>query len=618
MRPTMTTTSALRVSAEALRTFEPLRLGSHAPEFFALLERLVGKRQSEIVLLLEDEAEKLRPDDRRDIEATSYWVTILVLRDYILAGNYPLQSHGRLFLANVLDSTRVSEANYHALLRRQYEAARNRALRDRGKLTWLKTSLEDLRKSGYSAHEVVAHLQHGPPDLDLLDAKATTRAEGDPRSLWRLVRATWSMTPEASAPGRELAFVAVDRRSPATPLGIIQIRNVVPEINQRDLWLGIAVGEARHGFLGLLGCGTESVRRLVATREVLSALLASVQSEGIPVRFTEENVNALGNVVVVHRRLFNETREPGRDTALKNEHLRTVKRAQTAQDLLRGITALNRAIADLDSLNDSMVRKDLDAGLTKLWHYHMGFVALELSICGASPPFGPLRVGKLMAALAGSQPVLDAWGADRPLGQIAQEVYDPEVRARVPNLGPLIVFTSGLYPGHSAQYERVDVGTTRWRKIGETTGYGSFHISVETTEAMRRLNELVDGYTHITRSFGEGSGARFRTVGRALSYLGLPDLRRHETKRPLYALPLVPNAREALFGWEEQRREAAPSLSRTAESWWHRWVSPRAVELVVRAKNSPDLTEVLGEVVSPQREHRYGIGGSLRADEGQV
>lgn len=603
----MTTTSALRVSAEALRTFEPLRLGSHAPEFFALLERLVGKRQSEIVLLLEAEAERLKPDDRRDIEATSYWVSILVLRDYILAGNYPLQSNGRLFLANLLESPQVSGAEYHALLRRQYEAARDRALRDRGRLDWLKTSAEDLRRNGYSAHEVVSHLQYGPPDLDLLDAKGTTRAGGDPRTLWRCVRATWSMTPEASAPGRELAFVAVDRRSPATPLGIIQIRNVVPEINQRDLWLGIAVGEAQNGFLGLLGRGSEAVRRLKATREVLSALLASVRVEGISVRLAEENVGSLGNLVVAHRRLFNETRQSGRDSALKNEHLRTVKRAQTAQDLLRGLSAIDRVIADPSSLTDSMIRRDLDAGVTKLWHYHMGFVALELSICGASPPFGPLRVGKLMAALAGSQPVLDAWGADRPLGQIAQEVYGSEVRKRVPNLGPLIVFTSGLYPGHSAQYERVAVGSTRWRKIGDTTGYGSFHISVETTEAMRRLNELVDGYTHITRSFGEGSGARFRTVGRALSYLGLPDLRRHETKRPLYALPLVKNARESLFGWEEQQREAAPSPGHIGDAWWRRWVSSRASELVARSRHSPDLREVLAAIVSSQPEHRYRV-----------
>jgi hypothetical protein len=244
---------------------------------------------------------------------------------------------------------------------------------------------------------------------------------------------------------------------------------------------------------------------------------------------------------------------------------------------------------------------DLDAGLSKLWHYHMGFVALEMSICGAAPPFGPLRLGKLAAALAGSQEVVDAWGTDRPLGAIAQEVYSPEVRSAVPNPGPLVIFTSGLFPGHSAQYNRVSSGDSHWVKIGDTSGFGSFHISPETAEAMRGLNKCVDRYEHITRTFGEGSGAKFRSVGRALSLLDLPDFRKHETRRPLYALPLVHNPQAVLLGWEQPQSHSRPTVREIGEQWWQRWVSQGAETLAGRARQEADLTAVIYELAAGVR-----------------
>src|SRR5262249_14766102 len=150
------------------------------------------------------------------------------------------------------------------------------------------------------------------------------------------------------------------------------------------------------------------------------------------------------------------------------------------------------------------------------------------------------------------------WGTDRPLGEIASKVYCSDVRDAVPNPGPLVIFTSGLFPGHSAQYNRAASGDNRWRKIGETTGFGSFHVALDTVRALTAYNEAVDGYAHITRAFGEGSGPRFRAVGRALARLGLPDLRRHEVRRPLYALPVVEDPSGVLLGWSDpQPRDRA-------------------------------------------------------------
>jgi len=591
----MTAATALKVTADALRLFEPTRLGARTSEFQALVQQFAGRRQSEIISELEKQIAGLDPDTQ-DPTTLAYRSTLVILRDYVLAGNYPVVSNGRLFLANFLETEKLTEASQRTVLRRRYEAARDRSLRDRGQIEWLSEHVRQLVCKGYSPHAVLALLQQGPPDIDLLNAKEN-KVGLDTRGLWRCVRATWSMTPEMSAPGREVAFVAIDRRFPTTPLGILQLRNVVPAIRKRDLWLGIAVeSSGSAGFLRLVADSGEVTRKLQATADVIKGLLSSLNCKGIPFELSETTIPKLNDLVLTHRRLFDETRQTGQQ-GLKNEHLLIVKRAQTAQALLRGLRALSRLSRTGNTSTEKDVLKDLDAGLTKLWHYHMGFVALELSICGAAPPFGPIRIGKLMAALAGSAPVLDAWGADRPLGQISQEVYQPQVRERVPNLGPLVIFTSGLYPGHSAQYQRVRVGDSGWRKIGETTGYGNFNISVEAAEAMRRLNMMVDGYAHITRAFGEGSGARFRSAGRALGYLGLPDLRRHETQRPLYALSLVRNPREALLGWEDPVSTNLPSIEELSANWWQRWIAPRAAELAARSRSAEDLEAVLGAIV---------------------
>ena len=89
----------------------------------------------------------------------------------------------------------------------------------------------------------------------------------------------------------------------------------------------------------------------------------------------------------------------------------------------------------------------------------------------------PVYFGRWHALRANDCPIVQrpdeavaAWGFDRPLGEIASTVYHDSVRDRVPNPGPLVIFTSGLYPGHSAQYNRVTSGSRRWRKIGDTAG----------------------------------------------------------------------------------------------------------------------------------------------------
>lgn len=203
--------------------------------------------------------------------------------------------------------------------------------------------------------------------------------------------------------------------------------------------------------------------------------------------------------------------------------------------------------------------------------------------------------------------MIAAWGSERPLGQIASETYLSSVREAVPNPGPLVVFTSGVYSGHSAQYNRLRVGDAKWTKIGETVGYGSFHVSVTTSKLASSYNAAVDGYRHITRSFGEGSSARFREVGRAISRLELPDLLKHEISRPLYALPLVDDPQGRMLGWSEAAPATGIPTDELASQWWRRWVAPQASQLADAARQSPDLVDVLAGILGAAK----GFDGSV-------
>ena len=536
-------------------------------------------------------------------QALAFRVAILVLRDYMSSGYYPVVSGGRCLLAPVFESTALTPEKRRVALQRMYEVARNRALIDRGQYGWIEKTAAAVRGAGYSADGLIASLAEGPPRICVDQVTASTRI-GDERGLWRAVRATWSMGPEMSAPGREVAVLVTDERWPGVPLGIAQFRNVVPEIQARDLWLGVSSGgtdEAR-GFLALVeSARAESTDRLAAARRQMVELLRHVKTEGLEgVDLEDADLDRVAEIIRGSQQRYKAERRE--DVPDAHRHLAFVKRAETVSDLTRGIRAITAALARdepvLTLRHETRLRRDLDAGLKKIWHYHMGFVAIEMSICGAAPPFGPLRVGKLMAALAGSHEVARAWGSDRPLGAIASSVFHPEVREALPNPGPLVMFTSGLYPGHSAQYNRVRSGSTAWTKVGETTGYGSFHIGVDTSRVIEEFNAAVDGYAHITRRFGEGSGARFRSVGRALGRLGLPDLRRHETRRPLYALPLVESPQDVILGWSSATPETVrrPSARDLATDWWHRWVEPRDTELTLRSRGMPDLPTVLEKI----------------------
>ncbi|MGW2672549.1 Druantia anti-phage system protein DruA [Streptomyces sp. NPDC001272] len=589
----------LKIPVNKLVEFEPEALGLLEPHFQKVAKSLTGLPQSQIRERLNEAVSEFDGDTVTD---KAFRASLLILRDYVDSGYFPLKQDERVVLAPLLEAGNLTEEGRRQSLQKFYRQARTNALREPGQRKALTRSLATVVKSDYHADGCLAELSEGPPELELNVAQ-----QGERRMLWRAVRSTWSMTPDASAPGREVSVLLTDRRFPDTPLGVAQFRNVVPEIRCRDSWLGLTSRSADGGpggFVDRLGTGPDAQERLLSTSNTLVKLLSAVNPLGLPedldLKGGKGQAEALQKEAAKSRAAYNDARKnkQGENAKLL---LAQTKRAETAAELSLGLAGIDECLKAADPvalLRASLpTRRLVDAGLRKIWHYHMGFVALEMSVCGAAPPFGPIRAGKLAAAVAGSEVVLSAWGRDRPLGQIATTVYKPEVRDLIPNPGPLVVFTSGLYPGHSSQYNRASSGGRRWVRIGETRGFGSFHVAADTIDAIDSYNTASDGYSHITRTFGEGASARFRAIGKALSALGLPDLRRHDTRRPLYALPLVADPGAVLLGWEAGGHVTGATEYELAQQWWDRWVRARSGDLAGVARRTPDLVDELASLL---------------------
>lgn len=584
--------------------YAPQGLGRYGRDFHQCLAGLKGLTAKKAVAHLTATAAKV--DVRQDPMAAGFRLSLLLLRDYILSGYVADIRGGDVWLVNAADivSPLGGTPTRGSVLRGQFEEARNRALAAGESPATIASISRVLEREAASESSVVLEaLQAGPP---LLQVRFVPSGSGALRDLYRAVRATWTMPPDKSAPGREVSVVVDDLRYPGTPLGVLQLRNVVPEIRARDLWLGLVSDPMnRHtGFIGALR-GDDAQERLGAVRTTMLALLTNVRDEGLPKGastwqgVSDSATKALDDALAAAKHGGLTARQEG-DKAAQLEFMAIQKRCETTIELRRGLAAVD-VLLSCDSpqariSEDEDIRRSLEAGTRKIWHYHMGFAVVELAVCGAAPPFGPLRLGKLMASLSLTKEVLSGWGTDRPLGDIARMVYRDEVRVEVRNPGPLVVFTSGLYPGHSAQYNRARAGHLTWKRVGSTQGYGASHIGADTTSAVDDFNRLKDGYDHVSRTFGEGSGARFRAVGRSLGALGLPDLRKHDVQRPLYAAPLVSDPLGVLLGWSDERPEL-PDAQAVANQWWSRHVGDRATEFVETARSAPDLPETIAALL---------------------
>jgi hypothetical protein len=114
-------------------------------------------------------------------------------------------------------------------------------------------------------------------------------------------------------------------------------------------------------------------------------------------------------------------------------------------------------------------------------------------------------------------------------------------------------------------------------RLGETRGYGHFHLSNSTFE---RIRQLLAAEAHPYASghqFGQGPNWRLRVIRAGLQRLGLDEeLLRHGIQREVYAMPLAADFRDFLCGRIDEPSLNRPPASEIAAAVLDRWVIPRA------------------------------------------
>lgn len=196
---------------------------------------------------------------------------------------------------------------------------------------------------------------------------------------------------------------------------------------------------------------------------------------------------------------------------------------------------------------------------------------MDAHVLGALPPYNQLLGGKLVACLVRTTDMRNLFREKygSRTGIISGEAKNPQLFA--------VTTTSSL--GRSSIYNRLKLaGTTYFRPIGFTSGYGHFHIPQALFERMRLyLDDIGHSYSAANR-FGNGPNWRLRTIRACLASLGMSqELLRHHLQREVFVAALANNAADLLVGRHTRPNwRSLLSVAELTQLALDRWIVPRA------------------------------------------
>jgi hypothetical protein len=239
---------------------------------------------------------------------------------------------------------------------------------------------------------------------------------------------------------------------------------------------------------------------------------------------------------------------------------------------------------------------------------------LDVCVCGAIPPYGPVLGGKLAALAALSREVAVEYFtryASRPSEITSQMAGQPVTRAA----DLLAMTTTSFFGVGSSQYERLSVRSrdgahVRWRRVGHSRGNGTLHFSARTAALIDDLLTVETGRRLITSRFGEGPSERLRKIRDGLTRLGVDadELLRHGMPRVVYLAEVRagaarPGARPAPGSWKRE----APTFNDVSAAWRDRWLrsrlasTPAAIDEVAAFSR---VNALLGQRLRARRDRR--------------
>lgn len=433
--------------------------------------------------------------------------------------------------------------------------------------------------------------------------------------IWRYFRHTWATSYNSSV-GRELKVLIRDRATKHhAVIGIgamVSPRHLV----HIDRW----VGWERGGFLKELEShpSDEWARWL---DESLTSLLGDIYVEDFitdkilkrthltkPDQDVIDRLQSEADSAKAAHRLYPEQAQhkgegeeklPPSWVERAKTHLYRGNRATALAELLKA--RLNLANAGFRSPAGSSLEKAVKAAagrdaigtvLKYVKSVHAGINVLDISVCGAVPPYSPLLGGKLVAMMLAGPAVIQAYAeAYRASPSIIASAMAGRPVVREPHL--VLLTTSSLYGDPLNQYTRAAVPASevggppgdavRYKELGKTLGQGSHHISEDTVEeAELFLAQRADGH-RVNSIFGEGVNPRLRKIRGALDLCGFKSdhILEHGSPRVLYGVALASNYQSVLLGRSNQpeyilpQDDVAAVMARIADYWRRRWLLGR-------------------------------------------
>ena len=224
----------------------------------------------------------------------------------------------------------------------------------------------------------------------------------------------------------------------------------------------------------------------------------------------------------------------------------------------------------------------LREGLRAIHDLTVPRVHMEATICGALPPFNAALAGKLVVSFLAHPEILGSTKGSP--GEIVKALFDVDrIGGLLPDSGMLALTTKGLYPGHSALYNRASVpgvsgeGVTL-RKLGETRGESTMLIGERTARLAQRVAEGARSTGRVALVYGTGGSKRMRFLESSAVECGLPQRIVHAgIRRPVYGMRFLSNMpdvvwRGAIPKWLIDPAVSAEEYSRRATALWRsRW-----------------------------------------------
>jgi hypothetical protein len=418
--------------------------------------------------------------------------------------------------------------------------------------------------------------------------------------LWRYFRFTWASR-HRRAPGRNLAFLVRDAAHEGHPvMAIASLSSAVMQLTPRDEWAGWTPtgldALVRRGVLTNAEA-LDALRRRVkgdlselytedlgfdgASPPTLSAEL-DAKLAAIAASAATERAEALASGPV--------NREVKFDAAslvrAARSPLFTAKRAGAARSLLRLLRELDEIASIDEAATDPRKRDVIAQALRQVKQRSVAASVMDISTCGAVPPYGPLLGGKLACLLMLSpfvRSAVRAAYADEPSVIASQMAGRPIVKA--PEL--VMLTTTSLYPERSSQYNRVKLpkhvlgvqSDRSYIEVGRSQGHGSTNLSAEAEQLLSEIAASRREYRNVNFVFGEGQSPKMRELREATAALGLgsADILQHGSPRIVYVAPLVEQVHRALLGVSAPAPdlEAGDGVEAIAEHWRARWLASR-------------------------------------------